>query len=286
MDRTVKFAPNAGPVVADILKGGAAKVAGRQRAALPGAARLDRPGDRQAGRRPSRRPRRFPHFHVVLCKTPDDADAPDMPTVANDGKTMICQVGQKGQNVGVIGIFKGPKGTETVLPAGGHGRGVRDPADKEKGHPMLKLLQDYADTVGTTTTCPRWPSGRNCTPSRPCRSTEGRRTSATPSASSATRPSSTSGRRPSTPGPTTPWPRSPSTRPAGNFDGECIICHTVGYDFKTGYLNEKQTAHLKNVQCESCHGPASLHVDEEHGERRRSGAATRTSSPRRSARGR
>jgi hypothetical protein len=47
------------------------------------------------------------------------------------------------------------------------------------------------------------------------------------------------------------------------FDGECIICHSVGYEYKTGYVNEKLTANLKNVQCESCHGPASLHVNEE-----------------------
>src|SRR5262245_62072725 len=43
----------------------------------------------------------FPDFHVVLCKTQDDSDAPNMPTVVNGGKTMICQVGQKGQSVSV-----------------------------------------------------------------------------------------------------------------------------------------------------------------------------------------
>jgi mono/diheme cytochrome c family protein len=55
-----------------------------------------------------------------------------------------------------------------------------------------------------------------------------------------------------------------ASRPTGRqFDGECIICHTVGYEYQTGYVNEKKTPHLKNVQCESCHGPASLHVAEE-----------------------
>jgi len=55
-----------------------------------------------------------------------------------------------------------------------------------------------------------------------------------------------------------------ATHPKGrNFDGECIVCHTVGYEYKTGYLNNKVTPNLQNVQCEACHGPASLHVAEE-----------------------
>jgi Cytochrome c554 and c-prime len=44
------------------------------------------------------------------------------------------------------------------------------------------------------------------------------------------------------------------------FDAECIVCHTVGFGYETGYKTEKDTPHLKNVGCESCHGPASEHV--------------------------
>src|SRR4029078_5771294 len=83
----------------------------------------------------------------VLCKTPDDSEAPDMPTVVNGGKTMICQVGQKGQNVGVVGIFKGPKGTEIFYQRVVMGEEFETPPEREKGHPVLRLLQDYSDSV-------------------------------------------------------------------------------------------------------------------------------------------
>jgi hypothetical protein len=43
------------------------------------------------------------------------------------------------------------------------------------------------------------------------------------------------------------------------YDAECIVCHTVGFGYKTGFANEKDTK-LINVGCESCHGPGSLHA--------------------------
>ena len=50
-------------------------------------------------------------------------------------------------------------------------------------------------------------------------------------------------------------------RPAlRQFDGECVVCHVIGFQYDTGYRDDKQTAHLKNVGCESCHGPGSEHI--------------------------
>jgi hypothetical protein len=43
-------------------------------------------------------------------------------------------------------------------------------------------------------------------------------------------------------------------------DPECVICHVVGMDRETGYINEERTPHLKDVGCESCHGPGSEHI--------------------------
>ena len=51
-------------------------------------------------------------------------------------------------------------------------------------------------------------------------------------------------------------------RPAlRQFDGECVVCHTVGLGFKTGYRDEIKTPNLKHVGCESCHGPGGGHVN-------------------------
>ena len=50
-------------------------------------------------------------------------------------------------------------------------------------------------------------------------------------------------------------------------DPECIACHTVGWNardvmrYESGYSHFEKTAHLKNVQCESCHGPGSKHIE-------------------------
>ena len=50
-------------------------------------------------------------------------------------------------------------------------------------------------------------------------------------------------------------------------DPECICCHTAGWDpqevlrYESGYVNAEQSAHLKGVHCENCHGPAGRHVE-------------------------
>lgn len=45
------------------------------------------------------------------------------------------------------------------------------------------------------------------------------------------------------------------------FDAECVSCHVTGYGEAGGAL-VGQTAGRENVQCESCHGPGSLHAAE------------------------
>lgn len=44
------------------------------------------------------------------------------------------------------------------------------------------------------------------------------------------------------------------------FWPECVSCHTTGYGYESGFSVKDLTTALRNVQCESCHGPASLHI--------------------------
>jgi hypothetical protein len=44
------------------------------------------------------------------------------------------------------------------------------------------------------------------------------------------------------------------------FDPECVICHVVGLKYESGFVSEQETADLKDVGCEICHGPGSEHT--------------------------
>lgn len=262
VDRAVKFAPQTAPVVTGILKGwnDSGKPPLINVLLYQGPFSWKDPGTgKQADAQSAAEG--FPQFHVVLCKSPDDSDAPEMPTVVNKGKTMICQVGQRGQNIGVIGIFKSEKGTELYYQKVVMSDEFETPSDKEAGHPMLKLLQDYSDMVRDNDYVSEMAKRKKQhvvqvqnkgasyvgdTQCFSCHQAEWAVWSKTKHAQAYEALAKVA--------------KHPTGR---QFDGECIVCHTVGYEYQTGYLNEKKTANLKNVQCEACHGPGSLHVAEE-----------------------
>ena len=43
-------------------------------------------------------------------------------------------------------------------------------------------------------------------------------------------------------------------------DPECLMCHTVGFGFQTGFVNMESTPNLPDVGCENCHGVGGNHV--------------------------
>ena len=42
---------------------------------------------------------------------------------------------------------------------------------------------------------------------------------------------------------------------------ECVSCHTTGFEYVSGFINEKKTPQFLGNQCENCHGPGKRHAD-------------------------
>jgi hypothetical protein len=47
------------------------------------------------------------------------------------------------------------------------------------------------------------------------------------------------------------------------YDPDCVVCHTVGIEYESGYRGLDKTPDLANVGCEMCHGPGGNHIDNE-----------------------
>jgi len=47
-----------------------------------------------------------------------------------------------------------------------------------------------------------------------------------------------------------------ATRPKlRQFDGECVVCHVIGFDYLTGYRKRTGDSSPERCGCESCHAP-------------------------------
>ncbi|MBF0499329.1 MAG: cytochrome c family protein [Candidatus Riflebacteria bacterium] len=44
------------------------------------------------------------------------------------------------------------------------------------------------------------------------------------------------------------------------FEG-CMECHTTGHGKPGGFVSVEATPQLKNLSCEACHGPGSVHAE-------------------------
>jgi hypothetical protein len=214
----------------------------------------------------------FPQFQVILCRAAEGAPpllAP-IPVVgpkhAKGEQTLVVEVGEKGQHVGVLGAFKNgnrfdfkyqlvPLGEEYITPGADavalannkalqaldeYAKAVKDakllPQYRRKPHPAQIALADMKPPVKLTYVGTAQCAG--------CHAAEAAQWKATPHSNAMNTLENVAKR--------------PNLR---QFDGECVKCHSVGFDYDSGYVDNVKTPLLRDVGCESCHGPGSGHVN-------------------------
>ena len=206
----------------------------------------------------------WPQFQVILCQA-EDSEPPQFPAEvrhANGEKTLVIQVGHKGRYVGVLGVFKKAGGgvdlKYQLVPLGEEYITPGTEAQAQQSNPILPMLELYAKQVKDRKYIDEMPQvphpsqilepklnltfigSEKC---QNCHAAEFVKWQGTLHGHAFEALEKQAKR--------------PSLR---QFDGECIVCHTVGFGYKTGYQNDEKTPQLKNVGCESCHGPGSGHA--------------------------
>ena len=210
----------------------------------------------------------FPQFPIMLALSDED-EPPALPeevTTKGGSKTLVITLGHKGKFIGVVGVFKTGNPANPCTFRYERVEMTEDfltPKGAEKGHPIVDLMEAYTRDLKDQKYLEKY--GQNSHTLQSLDEVKGLRN----------------------PGPVTyvgsdkckkchdhayeVWQNSPhahayktltqAKRPGNRqFDPECIVCHTVGFSYRTGYVTEERTPDLKNVGCESCHGPASLHA--------------------------
>jgi len=198
-----------------------------------------------------------PRVDAILCLGEDLPPAAPVSVVG--GETVVITVGHKGQHVGVLGAFRrgNPQQPfEMRYELIRMDPKFNTPEGKEKDHDVMKLMEQYAREVRDDNYLAKFKQSTHEVqvklPNATYVGTDSCKT-CHPHAYNVWQHSKHAKAYQ-----TLVDAKNPSLR---HFDGECIVCHTVGFGYKTGFTDAKTTHFLKDVGCESCHGPASEHVD-------------------------
>lgn len=213
----------------------------------------------------------FPQFHLAVA-----AKGPEDPALEAkfSGKTMLVRTGQKGKNVGVVGVYRSTK------PEGGFefkyelvkldgADFADDPETREMMIAYIKRLEVERPDLSDNQNPPPPPLridptlGKNETKAadyvgvetcKQCHTKAFEKWSTTGHARAFT--SLSKGR-----------PGTEATWIDRKWDADCLSCHVVGWDasngtrYAGGFIDEQQTPHLTGQQCENCHGPGSRHAE-------------------------
>jgi hypothetical protein len=212
----------------------------------------------------------FPQIPIVLCVCEED-DPPARPVEVHTtrGVTLVITLGRKCKFVGVVGVWKTGNPAQPFTFKYERAEMTEDfktKAGETKGHPIRELLEAYTRELRDKSYLEKYGQVRHALQVMP--EVKGLRR-AGPVEYVGSEKCKSCHQHAYDIWKTTPHSHAyaaledkekknpPSNR---QFDPECIVCHTVGFGYQTGYVNEQRTPKLKNVGCEACHGPASRHV--------------------------
>jgi hypothetical protein len=209
----------------------------------------------------------FPEFPIILALSEED-EPPIRPITVNhpgSSSNYVFRLGHKGKYIGVLGVYRNGPAFNFKYELVEMGVEYVTPPEQESTQPVMKMMEDYTRELKRQNYLGKYGQSKHIL--QEMNSVPGLRN----------------------PGNGMPtyigteackkchehayevWKASkhshayqtlvdakhPSLR---QYDGECIVCHTVGFGYKTGFTNEAATPKLMNVGCESCHGPGSLHA--------------------------
>ncbi len=207
----------------------------------------------------------FPAFNVILCLSASDL-ASMRPVLANDGDTFLVSAGHKGKNVVAVGVWRTgdtKKPFDMKYQTISLGEEYKTPDGKEAGNPIVALMERYTKDLKEDKYLAKYGQNAHLVQVEAQQIEKYKKEVANYVGSDACRKCHKHAY--------TVWkasdhakayPTLVNAKRPGNrqYDAECIVCHTVGFGYNTGFKDNASPEILKAVGCESCHGPSGLHV--------------------------
>jgi hypothetical protein len=218
----------------------------------------------------------FPQLPLIVCLSESDEPPGQEWKVNHAGRapTWILQLGHKGKNVVVVGVWRtGNKDRpfEYRYQLVDLGEEFLTPAGEEKSNPVLDLMEAYTKELRGDPRAhsggdylSRYPQSRHMLQVLPPTADQKNKDAVAKYVGSERCGECHEeaykvwkGSKHSHAYQTLVDAKRPSLR---QFDPECIVCHTVGFGHQSGFRDAVTTKRLMNVGCESCHGPGGLHA--------------------------
>jgi hypothetical protein len=210
----------------------------------------------------------YPEFPIVLCHSEED-DPPLRPVevkTKNGSTSLVITVGHKGKFVGVVGVWQTGKKESPFTFRYERVELTEDfltPKDKETDHPIIALLEEYTRDLRDQGYLERYGQVRHAIQVMPEVKDLRNPGEATYLGSEACKKCHEHAYD--------IWKKTPHSHayktlvdakmPQNRqYDPECIVCHTVGFGYQSGFVTAEKSPKLKDVGCENCHGPSSLHA--------------------------